>query len=61
MTPRTRLGRILLTGGDAVPHPRDACRSPEDVDATVALLGPLAPAERQDVADLRAELGRAGR
>ncbi len=42
MTPpppvRTQLGRVLLTGGDAKPHPRDACRRPEDVDATLALL-----------------------
>ena len=42
MTPlpsvRTQLGRVLLTGGDATPHPRDACRHPEDVDATLALL-----------------------
>lgn len=61
MTPRTRLGRCLLTGGDTTPHPRDACRTPEDVDATVAALGrELTPEERADVAEIKAVLGKAG-
>ncbi len=55
----TRLGRVLLTGGNLRPVPRDACRTPADVDATVALLGPLTPEEAQDVARIKAELGKA--
>ena len=59
MIPRTRFGRVLLTGGDHEPCPRDACRTSADVDATVALYVPLTTAEQHDVAELKAELGRA--
>lgn len=61
-TPTTKLGRVLLTGGDDTPHPRDACATPADVDATLAERArsglALTAAEAQDVAHVKAHLGR---
>ena len=57
MKPQTRLGRILLTGGDRHPVPRDACRTPEDVDATLRLVTPT-PEEVTEAVTIKAMLGR---
>lgn len=59
MTPRTKLGRVLLTGGDGEPVPKDAYRTREDIERTVAIRGlPLTPEERQDVLELSRALSQ---
>jgi hypothetical protein len=61
MTLRTPLGHTLRDGAppDHPPARHDACRTPADVDSTVAAIPwDLSPAERQDVSEVRAMLTR---